>query len=117
MTVLDATLLSPIIRRVLSEREDRLFQRLEETLKMKPKTPHKSSPVLRRSPRINKENEDLFEETLISGDKTFIIRLQVVLIYKSHSNTRRTGIVINVYLVKVAFEYKSQSIYAFCFWS
>ena len=67
MTVLDATLLSPIIRRVLSEREDRLFQRLEETLKMKSKTPHKSSPVLRRSPRLNKEN-DLFEETLISGE-------------------------------------------------
>ena len=68
MTVLDATLLSPIIRRVLSEREDRLFQRLEETLKMKPKTPHKSSPkVLRRSPRLN--NDDLLEETLISGNR------------------------------------------------
>ena len=77
MTVLDATMLSPIIRRVLSEqqqqqseREDRLFAKielLEETLKhtKKTKTPNKSSPVYRRSPRLN--NSNLLEETLISG--------------------------------------------------
>ena len=77
MTVLDATMLSPIIRRVLSEqqqqqseREDRLFAKielLEETLKhtKKTKTPNKRSPVYRRSPRLN--NSNLLEETLISG--------------------------------------------------
>ena len=68
MTVLDATILSPIIRRVLSEREDRLFAKIEllEKTLIHAKTPKKSSPVAcRRSPRLN--NSNLLEETLISG--------------------------------------------------
>ena len=73
MTVLDASVLSPMIRRVLQEQQDQFMHRLEQTLmQQKTKTPNKSSPKnLRRSPRLCHKNDDpddiLADETLISG--------------------------------------------------
>lgn len=72
LTVLDASVLSPIMKK-LQEQQNEFLARLEQTLlKNKTKTPNKSSP--RRSPRIQQNSriqknleEDLFDETLISG--------------------------------------------------
>lgn len=65
MTVLDASILSPMIRRVISEQQSQFLSRLEETLRLgrKNMTPNRSSP--RRSPRLSWTADG--EETLISG--------------------------------------------------
>jgi len=71
MTVLDASVLSPMIRRVLQEQQDQFMNRLEQTLlQQKTKTPNKSSPKnLRHSPRLCPKIDEslLADETLISG--------------------------------------------------
>ena len=70
MTLIDASCLSPLLRKVIAEHEDKLIERLQQTLKI-------NSP--RRSPRLLKKGENykndlpttndnsFFEETLIHG--------------------------------------------------
>jgi len=80
MTLLDATVLSPMIRRVLKEQQDQFMQRLEQTLLLqKTKTPNKSSPKLaRRSPRLSLQQKQngaspkLREDDLLGADETLI---------------------------------------------
>ena len=70
MTLIDASCLSPLLRKVIAEHEDKLIERLQQTLKI-------NSP--RRSPRLLKKDgnfknghpttndNSFFDETLIQG--------------------------------------------------